>query len=60
MILDVIKKELVIIKIDAPIRKKLYLSLKKPSILLVLPMKEEIKNKIKLKNGAEANNKTAV
>ena len=37
---------------------KLYLSFKYPSHLFVLPIKEEIKNKIKLINGAAANNKT--
>ena len=56
--LVVIKKELAIIKIDATTKYKLYLSLKNASLLLVLPIKEEIKNKIKLINGAAANNKT--
>ena len=41
------------------LQNKLYLSLKNPSLLLVLPIKE-IKNKIKLINGAAANNKTPV
>ena len=55
--LAVIKNELAIIKIDAKKNNKLYLSLKYSSLLLVLPMKEEIKNKIKLMNGAAAKNK---